>query len=268
MKDLLRPRLWPWHLLVLAVAAGFVALGVWQLDRHGQLQERNALVEERRAAEPRPYGEATARLDPDAPAGAEADPRYRPVVAEGRYAPAHEVLLRGRTLEGVPGYHVLTPLVLDDDGGQDDGRAVLVDRGWVPMQRDDPRLPDAAPPDGRATIEGRLMPEADPPTGPLAGLTPRDPPDGPLEIAARPDVERLQPQMPFALDPFVIELVRTRTPEVPTGPAYLPVPPPVPEPEAGPHLSYALQWWFFAGVAVVGYALLLRQRLGGAEPRG
>jgi surfeit locus 1 family protein len=249
---------------VFAVAAGFVALGVWQLGRHGQLQERNALLEERLAAEPRPYRDAAAGFDPDAPAGTDDDPRYRPVVVDGRYAPAHEVLLRGRTLEGVPGYHVLTPLVLDGAGE----RAVLVNRGWLPMQRDDPRLPDATPPDGPVTLEGRMMPEADPPTGPLAGLTPRDRPDGPLEIAARADVERLQPQMPFALDPFVVELVRTRTPEVPTGPAYLPVPPPVPEAEAGPHLSYALQWWFFAGVAVVGYALLLRQRLGRAEPRG
>ena len=257
MTEALRPRLWPWHLLVLAVAVTFVWLGFWQLGRHGQLQQRNALLEARLAEAPRPYREAAAAFDPDAPAGAEDGPRYRPVVAEGRYAAEHEVLLRGRSLEGAPGYHVLTPLVVDDAGE----RAVLVNRGWIPMQRDDPRLPDASPPDGRVTLEGRLMPEADPPTGPLAGLTPRDRPDGPLEIAARADVERLQAQMPFALDPFVVELVRTRTPEVPTGPEHLPVPLDAPAPEAGPHISYALQWWFFAVVAIVGYGLLLRQRL-------
>jgi cytochrome oxidase assembly protein ShyY1 len=263
LKEALRPRWWPWHLLVLAVAATFVWLGFWQLDRHGQLQERNALLEARLADAPRPYRQAAGTFDPDAPAGADDGARYRPVVAEGRYAAEHEVLLRGRTLEGAPGFHVLTPLIVDG-GGQ---RAVLVNRGWIPMQRDDPRLPDASPPEGPVVLEGRLMPEDDPPTGALAGLTPRDPADGPLEVAARADVERLAPQMPFALDPFVIELVRTRTPEVPTGPEHLPVPLEAPAPEAGPHLSYTLQWWFFAAVALVGYALLLRQRLAAAARR-
>lgn len=260
MRGALRPGLWPWHILVLAIAATFVWLGVWQLGRHGRLQERNALLEARLAEPPRPYLEAAAAFDPDAPAGDENGPRYRTVVAEGRYAPDHEVLLRGRTLEGAPGFHVLTPLLLNEAGT----RAVLVNRGWIPMQRDDPRLPDASPPDGRVALEGRLMPEADPPTGPLAGLTPRDPASGPLEVAARADVERLAPQMPFDLDPFVVELVRTRAPEVPTGPEHLPVPLATPAPEAGPHLSYALQWWFFAAIAIVGYALLLRQRLAGS----
>ena len=41
----------------------------------------------------------------------------------------------------------------------------------------------------------------------------------------------------------------------------LPRIPPAPAPEAGPHLGYAIQWFFFAGVAIVGYALLLRRRL-------
>lgn len=260
MKGLLAPRMWPWHLLVAAVAASFVSLGTWQLGRHQRLGERNDLLEARLAAPATSYRDAAAAFDPDAALGSDADASYRRVVAEGTFAPEHEVLLRGRSLDGQPGYHVLTPLRTGDDGAAS-GRAVLVDRGWIPYRLDDPDLPTFAPPGGEVRIEGRLMPEADEPTGPLAALAPRDPPGGPLEIVARADVERLQEQMPFPLDGFVIELERYLRPEGGAAGAELPLVPPAPAPEGGPHLSYAAQWFFFAAVAVVGYGLLLRRRL-------
>lgn len=260
LRRALRPRLWPWHLLILGIAAAFVTLGFWQLDRHGQLRDRNALLETRLAAPATRYLDAAAAFDPDAPAGADDDPRYRRVRVEGTYAPGHEVLLRGRSLEGQPGHHVLTPLLTREDGTPT-GRAVLVDRGWVPFRLDDPRVPSYAPPAGEVRIEGRLMPEADPPTGPLASLTPRDPAEGPLDVIARPDADRLAAQMPFPLDGFVVELERYVLPEGGPG-GELPIVPPPPAPEAGPHLAYAAQWFFFASVAVVGYVLLLRRRLG------
>ena len=260
MTRLLRPRLWPWHLLVVAVAAAFVSLGMWQLGRHQRLQDRNHLLEARLASPAMAYLDATAAFDPDVPVGSDRDASYRPVEVEGRYAPEHEVLLRGRSLEGQPGYHVLTPLLTSEDGAPS-GHAVLVDRGWIPYRLDDPDLPTFAPPEGEVRIEGRLMPEAEVPTGPLAALAPRDPPEGPLDIAARADVERLQAQMPFPLDGFVVEMGRYLRPEGGVGGAELPIVPPPPAPEGGPHLSYAIQWFFFAAVAVVGYALLLRRRL-------
>ncbi len=52
---------------------------------------------------------------------------YREVTATGTYDPAHEWILSGRSQGGAAGNHVLTPLVLDD------GTAVVVDRGWVPL---------------------------------------------------------------------------------------------------------------------------------------
>ncbi len=265
MSRYLRPGLLPWHLLVVAVVAVFVALGLWQLDRHRQLQERNALLAGRLAAAPIGYPDAAAAFDPDAPVGSDRDASFRAVVVEGRYAPEHEVLLRGKTLESVPGYHVLTPLLTREDG-EPSGVAVLVDRGWVPYELDDPELPSYAPPDGVVRIEGRLMPEADPPTGPLAGLAPRDPPEGPLRRVARADVDRLQPQMPFPLDGFVIERIRTLEPEGTGAPGALPVAAAAPAPEAGPHLSYAAQWFFFAAVAAVGYLMLLRRSVAPDAP--
>ena len=69
------------------------------------------------------------------------DDLYRTVTATGRFDTAHEVVARRRTnADGEVGYHVLTPLVLDD------GRAVLVNRGWIPAGR----RPDRVPEDPRA----------------------------------------------------------------------------------------------------------------------
>jgi len=269
----LRPGLLPWHLLVAAVVAGFVALGAWQLDRYQGLQARNELLAERLASEPITLAQALRSLDPDAPPGAENDARFRPVVTVGRFLVEHEVLLRGRSLDDRPGFHVLTPLQrVGADGEVVDGPAVLVDRGWIPYRVEDPSLPPWAPPAGVIRVEGRLMPEADPPSGPLAALAPRDPPEGPLERIARPDVDRLQPQIPVELAPYLIELERasvvpdaaaTDPDRATPADAALPIVPDAPQPESGPHLQYAAQWFFFALVAAVGYVLLLRGRLAG-----
>jgi cytochrome oxidase assembly protein ShyY1 len=263
----LAPRLLPWHLLIVTIAAGFTLLGVWQLGRHDRLVERNELRAARLAAAPASYREIVPALDPDAPEGAADDARYRPVFVEGTFLPDHEVLLRGRTLDQRPGYHVLTPLRLAGSGAGSAGRAVLVDRGWIPFRYDEPGVPSWAPPEGTVVVLGRLMPEADAPEGPLAAFAPRDPAEGPLTTVARPDVERLQAQVPVPLEPFVIEATAVermdlgaRTDEAEEG-SPLPALPPAPGPEAGPHLGYAIQWFFFAGVAIVGYALLLRRRL-------
>lgn len=261
MKKLLAPRLLPWHLLIGAVVGVFVVLGIWQLDRHRQLQASNMLLERRLAADPLPYREMLPQLDPDAPAGAEADPRFRPVIVEGAFVPEHEVLLRGRTFDGQPGYHVLTPLRLAGVTTED-ARAVLVDRGWIPFRDARPADPTHAPPTGPVLVLGWLMPEADAPTGPLSSFAPRDPPDGELATVARADVDRLQEQMPLALDPFYVDAARIEPMSARAGaPKAFPRIPAAPAPQGGPHFGYALQWFFFAIVSAVGYAALLRRRL-------
>lgn len=251
-------------LLAATAVATFVALGFWQLDRHEQLGRRNALLTARLQAEPLPYERLTTGLDPNAPAGVASDGRFRPVQATGRFLPEHEVLLRGRELDGQPGHHVLTPLLLE---GGAEPHAVLVDRGWVPYRANDPDVPSFAPPQGTVRIVGRLMPEEDAPTGFAASLAPRDPPEGRLETVARADVQRLQQQVPLRLEPWWIELASYQA-SSPDGPeplegtsveGELPIVPPPPGPERGPHLSYALQWFFFAAVTIVGSVALLRR---------
>ncbi len=82
--------------------------------------------------------------------------RYRTVTATGRFDTDAEVVVRRRVnADEEIGFHVLTPFVLDD------GKVLLVNRGWIPAdgpsQTAFPRVP--APPRGETTITGRLMPD-------------------------------------------------------------------------------------------------------------
>lgn len=153
-------------------------------------------------------------------AGTSADSaRQRRVVARGVYDFAAERTWPGRSFDGTPGVALITPLRLPD------GTAVLVDRGWVPsadafhVDHAAYREPDSAVVQGIAFV---------PPRG-------------------RGDVD------PSGLLPFVIQL---GTPDPMRG---LPRRWPGPAFDNGPHLSYAIQWFSFALIALVGTAVLIRR---------
>jgi len=219
---------------ILAVGA-CVLCGFWQLDRLEGRREFNARYAAGLAAKPRPLEQL---LDEG---GALA---YRRAVASGRYDTEHEVILYGRTLEGQAGNHVLTPLVLAD------GRAVVVDRGWVPFEMDEPPVQAATPPNGTVDVEGALF--ADQPGG--AGDV--VPGENRIVTVRSVDLKAIAGDVPYALVPWFLQL-RTQSPS----PRDLPVPAPLPELTEGPHLNYAIQWFAFATIAAVGYVILVRREV-------
>lgn len=240
IKALLTPRWLVAHLVVLGLAFALVNLGFWQLRRLEERAATNALLAERLGEEPQAYALLTGTvLDPEAL-------RYRPAVISGRFDPDREVLLRSRSHQGQPGWHVLTPLLFAED------RAILVNRGWVPFAMATLPLDAIRPPEVEVTVRGLLQPSQRPPDGWLAV---RDPPEGTLQKAFWVDTERLAQQFPYRLEPFYLELIAQQ----PATPGPLPVPPPPPEISSGPHLNYALQFFAFALVGIVGYGLLLRR---------
>lgn len=213
-------RAWPIGVAVV-VAAVCVLLGFWQLDR---LRERRSF-----------NGRVTAGLE--APATdldrVEASPNlaYRRASAAGTYDLGHELVLFGRTLEGNPGNHLLTPLLLTD------GSAVLVDRGWVPP---DTRAPA---PEGPVRVSGVLFPTD------LGGGEPSA--TGHVRVV---DVSAIGRGLPYELAPVYL-LLQQQQPS----PRGLPVPAPLPKLSEGPHLSYAIQWFAFAAVAMVGGVVVARR---------
>src|SRR5215207_8372409 len=126
-------RLWM-TLLVIVGALVLSRLGIWQLDRLAQRRAFNSSLNTRMAQPALQLRDAA--MDP-------ATLEYRRVEVRGVYDPTQEIVLRNRALDGAPGVHVLTPLRLS---GSD--IAVLVDRGWIPLEQADPaaRSAFAAPP--------------------------------------------------------------------------------------------------------------------------
>jgi surfeit locus 1 family protein len=229
-----RRRIIDYVLIVLTV--GFVtltvSLGFWQLRRLAQRRAMNAEVTARLADPPvavRALTHDTAAL------------HYRRVVLHGQYDYAREFKIADRTRNGSPGVNIITPLQI---AGTD--TAVLVNRGWV-------YAPDGLTVDLSKWREGDSV-SATGYARPLFRVF-----SGSPKLATRPDAFRwldldaLKSRIPYPLYPFVVVLEGDTTP-------HGGIPPRVPPPplDEGPHRSYAIQWFSFAIIAVVGMYFYLR----------
>lgn len=219
-----RALLWP-IIAVLPVLAMLLSLGVWQVRR---LEWKTALLTALDASE----------QGPPTPLGSTTPPAYTKLVATGRFDHTREALLalevRGATL----GAHLLTPLL------RADLPAVLVDRGWVPLERS---IPVERPEGERTVIGWARAPE---PRGDMAA---RDDTAGrhfytfdPVTIGAALGVP--QPQA-FAL---VALGAPTATPPTPQQR--------VPRPN-NPHLGYAITWFGLAAALLGVFAAFAWRRL-------
>jgi surfeit locus 1 family protein len=218
----------------------FSRLGIWQLQRLSERRARNAALAEQLHTAALPL----AQLPADS-AGA----HWRRAIVAGRYDFDHQIVLSGRTHDGSPGVQILTPL--HPEGG---GPAVLVNRGWI-------YSPDAASAD--------LSKWDEPPHAAVSGYVedfvhggrgrarlPSHP-----NAFARLDAEELRSAFPFPIAPYYVvaldTLVEYRAAhELPTT---TPVRLALPAMDDGPHLSYAIQWFTFAVVALVGVGTLIAQ---------
>jgi surfeit locus 1 family protein len=132
-------------LAALATMALTARLGVWQLDRAAQkLALQEARQQQMRAPE-------LAAADLPATVDRARALEHRAVVLSGRWLPTHTTFLDNRTMAARAGFFVLTPLALDD------GRVLLVQRGWWPRDaRDRTRIAAPPPPDGPVRVRGRI----------------------------------------------------------------------------------------------------------------
>ncbi len=225
----LRPRWLLTHAGVAIIIGLFGLAGFWQLDRLTERRERNEFVLERRAL-PVATIDAFAN-DPDAAA-------QRRVRLSGRYDTEREVILQGRGDEGRPGSHLLTPLVTGGD------EAVIVDRGWIPAESGI----TTAPPKGKVEVTGIVLPSEG--AGPLGAGS--EDTRLPREIS-RVDVARLSRHLPRETFPLYVAL-QSQHPE-----QDLPDPITLSSLSEGPHMLYAIQWFLFIVIGVVGYGAILRR---------
>lgn len=238
----LRPKWIFGHLLVLVLVVTMINLGFWQLRR---LQQRKAFNNLILTNEAKPVADLDALLGPRSTHHDASVDQGRTVRATGRYATSQSIVVTGQSINSVPGVWLLTPLVLDD------GRAVLVNRGFI---SDNGGMsappPEAAPPSGTVTVTGSVQPTETPGAfqhGDAVGPTART-------NFTRIDIARIQTQIHEQLLPGWLLATAERPPY--TGKVDLqPVPPP--ELTNGPHLSYAIQWFAFSAIGILGYPVLL-----------
>ena len=188
LRFLVRPKWIGFHLLVVAGIVAMINLGFWQLRRLDQRRDFNATIEARYDAPPIPLADADLG-DPEAM-------EWFPVVVAGTYDQAASIQIVNRSQGGRAGENTLTPLHLDD------GRVLLVNRGFTPLS-----LTAPAAPTGPVTVEGRLRDTEHRRIGQLS-----DPADGVLEVAQRVDIERLQEQFDAPLVPMYVDLMASQPP--------------------------------------------------------
>lgn len=225
------PRFWLITLAALAAMLATLSLGFWQLSRASQKEALQAATDARKGLP---------ALDNTALAAIKnvADELHRPVRLQGRWLPQHSVYLDNRQMNGKPGFHVLTPLVLDGSGV-----VVLVQRGWVPrnfVNRE--QLPAVQSPTGVVGVEGRLA--AAPPR--LYEFQGAAPAPGSSVIRQNLDLAAFSAETRLPLVPFTVLQLGAASdgllrdwPEAASG--------------TGKHCGYAFQWFGLSGLLTVLY---------------
>lgn len=223
-----RPRLWPTLFTVPAVLM-MVGLGIWQLDR---LAWKTALIDS---------FESRVNEAPVAPPAAVDDAeawRFRHVRATGHFLNDKELQLTGRPFEGNAGFHVLTPFVVDG------GPTLLVNRGWVPLDRRRPQDRPETLKGGTVTIDGIVRI-----AGQKGAFVPDNEPDRDIWFTVDPR----QMAVHLGIGPvagYYVDVLRpsAKPTELPIGA--------VPTIQVrNEHLQYALTWFLLAATLIVVYVV-------------
>lgn len=211
-------------LVVLCVIPVLLALGFWQLDRAEEKKTYLELLKRNNAASAITLTTATD--------DAVDSLKYRRVTATGHYDSGHQFLIDNQISDGKPGYLVLTPFKLN--GGE---KAVLVNRGWIPLTKDRSLLPDISIKEMPSTVHGRInsfpsvgikLPGAEKPTAGWPAL---------VQVV---DADSLAKKLGYPLFGFMIELDKN----LPEGYKREWREPSIMPPEQ--HMAYALQWFGLA----------------------
>ncbi len=242
---------WIAIILVAIAFAGacFWILGPWQFGRNSERSAQNDAISAAMGRPAVPAGDLMS-VDRD-PAS---DAVWRLVTATGEFVPDHQAFARLRQNdEGEPVSHVVVPLRLSD------GSWLLVDRGYVSFGsiRRGEALPEL--PAGQVTVTGRVR------------LTETDPLNRvPVQMEGRTEIYAIDPRIVGGAGSPMGELAGAPVRgfvQLEDGSAGVLSPVGVPQVDAGPFLSYALQWLAFGAIALIGVGVFVYREATGSREK-
>lgn len=220
-----------------------VLLGNWQFARRAEARAEIARIDANFSAAPVPLAEALPTLD-----AYDLDRnKWQPVTVIGEYLEDEVLLVRNRPSASKVGFEILAPLRLES------GDVFIVNRGWIAAGQnpDVPAESVPAVPSGEVTVTARLM--AGEPT--IAGRIPAKNTVGTINL---PEIETIigLPTYTGAYGQLITEEPSAEHGVLPSKPAR----------DEGPHLSYALQWYVFILIALLGTLYGARQEYRALNP--
>ena len=143
MKKLFTLRWIITHILFIILLMVLVNLGFWQLRR---LEQRRALNAAIVAGLNAPVTQLTGQaIDPEAL-------HLHRVTVTGTFDNEENIAILNRPFEGRAGMRLVTPLLVEGSN-----QAVLIDRGWIPLDETDPEQRRQYDQPGIVTIEGLAL---------------------------------------------------------------------------------------------------------------
>jgi surfeit locus 1 family protein len=225
-------RKWILSIVAVSLAAIFISLGFWQLRRLSARRQANVLLAAKRTAP---------EVELDSLPGDTTAAHYRRVHIRGSYDHPQEIILTLRGRDGSPGVNILTPLLRTRKD-----TVVLVNRGWV--YSPDGMTVDTQPWREADTVNGTGFVETFPTKGPFEPPNPARPRS--FRRLNRADVQKV---FPYPIANYYVVL--TDSAESSHVPPRVEVPPL----DEGNHRNYAIQWFSFAIISIVGLVIFLRR---------
>jgi surfeit locus 1 family protein len=248
MIRLLFSRRWWWTTLIVIAGIGVaVRLGFWQLSRHAQ---RQAVIRQVQSVQAMPILD----LNQSPFADNLQDMEFRQVTVRGQYDFDNQLALRNQVrarMSGTdPGIALVTPLLISD------GKAVLIERGWIPLDYSSPASWRQFDEPGLVQVDGiiRLSLEKGEMGSALVDPT-LTPGQFRLDVWNFINLPRIQQQIPYP----ILDIYIQQAPG--TNPGSLPFRL-MEQPDLDPstHIGWALQWFFFAGLLLIGYPIWLKKQ--------
>ncbi len=161
---------------------------------------------------------------------------YMPVLATGVYDKENEILIDNQKHQGMPGYHVLTPLKLKFDD-----TVIMINRGWVPVGNDRNNLPELDSSEGEVEVYGVISHHRSVPVIKLG--------ESVIDVGKRWlyfDIEQYNQMTGYNILPVQvlidkrnIDAYEVNWPEF--------------DPKVTMHIGYSIMWFTFAIIVVVTY---------------